>query len=113
MARFATPATLTRPNRSQQYYARLVFMKKGYDGVEFREDGNIYHAGKIVECWDGIDKNGESTFENVYGRWQLVSVDGADYGAFHHRADAVKLARYLGIGLLLNDRWTGRTVSAK
>lgn len=29
MARFATPATLTRPNRSQQYYARLVLMKKG------------------------------------------------------------------------------------
>lgn len=113
MARFATPETLTRPNRDQQYYARIVLMKKGYTDVEFREDGNIYHAGKIVECWDGIGKDGESTFENVYGRWRLTSVDGADYGAFHHRTDAVKLARYLGMSLLLNDRWTGRTVSVK
>ena len=113
MARFATPATLARPNRDQQYYARIILMKKDYDGVEFREDGNIYHAGKIVECWDGIDKNGESAFENEYGRWQLVHPDGADYGAFHHRLDAVKLAQYLEMGLLLNDRWTGRTVSMK
>lgn len=99
MARFATPATLTRPNRTQQYYARVVLMKKGYTGVEFREDGNIYHAGKIVECWDGIDKN---------GRWQLVSGEGMDFGAFHHRTDAVKLADYLGIDLAIKDRWTGR-----
>lgn len=113
MARFVTPANLTRPNRTQQYYARIVLMKKGYTGVQFREDGNIYHAGKIVECWDGIDKNGESTFENEYGRWQLVHPDGSKYGAFHRRADAVKLAKYLGIGLLINDRWTGRTVYEK
>lgn len=113
MARFATPKTLTRPNRTQQEYARIVLRMKSYYNAEFRKDGNIYHAGKIVETWDGIDKNGESTFENTYGRWQLVHPDGSAYGAFHYRADALKLVRYLGIGLLVKDRWTGRTVSAE
>ena len=108
MARFATPANLTRPNRTQQYYARIVLAKKGFSGVQFRDDGNIYHAGKIVECWDGIDKLGESTFENAYGRWQLLSGEGMDFGAFHRWTDAAKYADYLGIGLMIKDRWTGR-----
>ena len=113
MARFTTPETLTRPNRDQQYYARVVLRMRGLYNVEFRKDGNIYHYGKIVECWDGIDKNGESAFENAYGRWQLIDTDSTDFGAFHHRADAVKLADYLQMGLLIVDRWTGRTTSAK
>lgn len=107
MARFATPETLTRPNRTQQKYARYVLRTKGYYNVEFREDGNIYHSDKIVETWNGIDKNGESEFENTYGRWQLVGTDRTDFGAFHNYADAVKMANYLGMGLRINDRWFG------
>lgn len=30
MARFTTHETLTRPNRTQQYYARIVLMKRDF-----------------------------------------------------------------------------------
>ena len=39
MARFATPATLTRPNRTQQYYARIVLLKKVF---------RAFNSGKTV-----------------------------------------------------------------